>query len=90
MVKKKSGAGRQSSEHELIATRLLGAQLQLEGEGLPQTVAIRFDSKKGHHRIDFSFLESMLLLSLLRCIQLDTGIELPEDPREVIQCKLIE
>jgi hypothetical protein len=90
MVKKKSGAGQQSNEHQLVATRLLGAQLQLESDGLPQTVAIRFDSTNGRHRIDFGFLESMLLLSLLRCIQLDTGIVLPEDPREVIRCKLIE
>jgi hypothetical protein len=90
MVKKKSGAGRQPTEHELVATRLLGAQLQLEVDGLPQTVAIRFDSTNGRHRLDFSFLESMLLLSLLRCIQLDTGIVLPDDPREVIRCKLID
>ncbi|HEY2756724.1 MAG TPA: hypothetical protein VGJ01_13425 [Pseudolabrys sp.] len=90
MVMKKSGAGRQSKEHELVATRLLGAQLQLEVDGLPQTVAIRLDSTKGRHCINFSFLESMLLLSLLRCIQLDTGIELPDDPREVIRCKLID
>jgi hypothetical protein len=90
MVKKKSGAGRQSNEHELVATRLLGAQLLLEVDGLPQAVAIRLDSKKGRHCINFSFLESMLLLSLLRCIQLDTGIVLPDDPREVIRCKLID
>ena len=90
MVKKKSGAGRQSNEHEFVATRVLGAELQLEVDGLPQTVAIRFDSTNGHHRLNFSFLESMLLLSLLRCIQLDTGVELPDDPREVIQCKLID
>lgn len=90
MVKKKAGAGRQLNEQELVATRLLGAQLQLEVDGLPRTVAIRLDSANGRHCINFSFLESMLLLSLLRCIQLDTGVELPDDPREVIRCNLID
>jgi hypothetical protein len=90
MVKKKSGAGRPPNEQQLVATRLLGAELQLEVDGFPQTVAVRLDSTKGLHCINFSFLESMLLLSLLRCIQLDTGIVLPDDPREVIRCKLID
>jgi hypothetical protein len=90
MVKKKAGTGRPPDEQELVATRLLGAELKLEVDGLPQTVAIRLDSPKGRHCINFSFLESMLLLSLLKCIQLDTGIELPDDPREVIRCKLVD
>jgi hypothetical protein len=67
---------------ELRADRIQGAQLRYGPDDKPASIALQFLSpKQGWYTLEFSFLDGMFFLSLLKSIQLDTEFPFPDDPR---------
>jgi hypothetical protein len=67
----------------LHADRILGAQLSYDSGGRPEWVEFQWQEEAGpeYRRMQLDFPNAMFLLSLLRSIQLESGIEFPDDPR---------
>ncbi len=77
----KGVVGSQPNEQAPRADRILGAWLQTDDAGKPQSVTIQYESSGKHIDLEVSFLNAMFLLSALKSIQLDTKTPFPDDPR---------
>jgi hypothetical protein len=67
----------------LHADHILGAQLSHDTQGRPEWVEIQWQEETGpeYRRMQLDFPNAMFLLSLLKSIQLESGIAFPDDPR---------
>ena len=63
------------------ADRILGARVELDAQGRPDQVAIQFQTTAGFRELGMDFVEALFILSVLKCIQLDTRTNFPDDPR---------
>jgi hypothetical protein len=65
------------------ADHILGARIELDTKGRPDQVAIQFEDVDGPCELRLDFVQALALLSMLKCIQLDTRTPFPDDPRGV-------
>lgn len=64
------------------ADEVLGARILLDSQGRPEFVEMQWRSSDGVHQVRIDWLNAMMLLSLLKCIQLDLEWPFPLDPRD--------
>lgn len=66
--------------------RIQGASGPNQYSGQSDMMQIQYTDHSGSwHQIDMNMGDAMYLLCLLRSIQLDCGIDLPDDPRGISQ-----
>jgi hypothetical protein len=65
------------------ADHILGARVQADSQDRPMWVDIQWMQAGTPQpvQIQLDFVNAMFLLSLLKCIQLDSGYPFPDDPR---------
>ena len=60
----------------------MGARLTTDSQDRPDWIHVQFQSvDDGLVEIRLPFLEALALLSFLKCLQLDSGVQFPDDPR---------
>lgn len=65
----------------LTVGHILGGTLIWSDNNQAESVYIQATKDKQLQRFDLSFGDAMFLLSILRAVQLDTGVSMPDDPR---------
>jgi hypothetical protein len=67
----------------LHADRMSGVQLSYDIQRRPEWVDIQWQSgtDKRFHQLQMDFPNALRLLSMLKAMQLDSGVEFPDDPR---------
>lgn len=64
------------------ADRILGARVSHDQQGRPEWVDIQWQgSGELYEQVQMDFVNAMFLLSVLKSMQLDSGIPFPDDPR---------
>lgn len=79
------GEWRVSSQPRKVfhADRILGAKLSRDSSGRPEWVEFQWQDAPGadFHQMQLDFPNAIALLSMLKCLQLDSGVDFPDDPR---------
>jgi hypothetical protein len=68
-------------QSHLVVGHILNGTLVWSAEDHPESVLVLAMTTEKLQRLDLSFRDAMFLLSVLRAMQLDTGFQLPDDPR---------
>ncbi|MGI8704292.1 MAG: hypothetical protein ACR2JJ_00570 [Sphingomicrobium sp.] len=65
------------------ADRILGAHVSHDTQGRPEWVVIQWQNGPGpdYEQMQLDFPNALALLSMLKSIQLDSGVPFPNDPR---------
>lgn len=65
------------------ADHILGAHVAHDSQGRPEWVVVQWQNSPGpdYQQMQMDFPNAMALLSMLKCIQLDSGVSFPDDPR---------
>lgn len=67
------------------ADHILGARITTDQKGRPEWVEVQYrtaDAPNGVAQMRLDWLNALFLLSLLKSIQLDSGLPFPDDPRD--------